>query len=485
MHSIKAFFKPVDLTKGTPWKVMLQFAIPILLSTILGNAFSLINALVLKVTVGGDSVTAINATGPMSSILFNFAYGCTSGFAVLISNRHGKSDEKGVKEVFFTSIWLSLGLAVVVTVIGICIYPTLLNILNIDAKYISKAGDYFQILVCSFAFMLLTNLLGNFLRAMGDSFAPLVISIISTLLNIGLAFLFTGVIKLDTRGVAIATLVANIVNSAITIGYICKKYPYLKPDKGIFHLKKNLFGDLLMLGIPLGLQWSILFIGSFVQSQQVNKFGNGLATKAGSCYSPFESYITVPLSVMSSALLSYVGQNYGAGNIDRIKKGIKQAVLIDIIMYVVMCVVAIPLIPYVPYIFLPANEVNAPGTGEIIKFYSSTYLYCMTPCLILQGLLQLSRSSLQGIKKPIIPFLSGVGELGARIFVCLLIPGWINAQNPLSDASYVGICFSTPLAWFISALIMGGSVIYIIFIKGIDKPKKEVQLIKSESNTVE
>ena len=98
INGIKKLFKPVDLTIGSPWKVMLFFAVPILLSTLLNNAFSLINALVLKSTVGGDSVTAINSTGNISSILFNFAYGCTSGFAVLASNKFGQKDNEWAAE---------------------------------------------------------------------------------------------------------------------------------------------------------------------------------------------------------------------------------------------------------------------------------------------------------------------------------------------------------------------------------------------------
>lgn len=170
---------------------------------------------------------------------------------------------------------------------------------------------------------------------------------------------------------------------------------------------------------------------------------------------------------MSSALLSFVGQNYGAGYFDRIKKGIKECILIDIIFYIFILLITIPLIKYVPYIFLPATDLEGQA-GELIKFYSNTYLYIITPSLILQGLLQLSRSSLQGIKKPMIPFLSGVGELVARILVCLFIPSLINPSNPFSNESYVGICFSTPSAWLVSVLIMGLSSIYIIFINGLE-----------------
>lgn len=466
MNFLKKIFKPIDLTVGSPWKVILLFAIPILLSTVLSSAFSLINALVLKTTVGGDSVTAINQTGSITSFLFNFAYGCTSGFSILISNKCGSKDNEGIKKTFINSAFLSTIIAIIISVIGLIIYPYLFNILHTDTSLIEKASNYLQTILCSFILMVLSNLLANFLRALGDATVPLIISVFTTIINILLAFLFTGVIRLDTRGVALATLIANLFSVIVTLIYIFKNYPYLKLKKSDLKLDKNIIFNLLKLGLPLGLQWSILFIGSFVQASKVNEFGK-VAQQAVSCYQPFESYITIPLSVISSVMLSYIGQNYGAKHVDRIKKGLRDAIIIDIIFYVIALVFSQLIAEKVPYIFLPSEDIS-----EKVIYYCSTYIRILSPFLIMQGLLQISRSALQGIKKTVIPFISGVGELFARIFVCLLIPTLINPTNPISDESFIGICFSTPLAWFTSLIIMGGSVIYIIFIKGIKFEEK-------------
>ena len=128
--------------------------------------------------------------------------------------------------------------------------------------------------------------------------------------------------NLDTRGVAIATILSNLVNALVTYLYMIRKYEFLS-GKIIKKLDKNTSLKMLGLGLPLGFQWSVLFIGSFFQDRTVNAFGNGLATKAVSCYSPFTSYLTIPVSALASAILSYVGQNYGKRDIDRIVKGIK------------------------------------------------------------------------------------------------------------------------------------------------------------------
>ena len=351
-------------------------------------------------------------------------------------------------------------LGIIIGIIGLIFYKDLLVLLNIDERYFNKAQQYYKIILISFVFMLLNNYFSNALRAMGDSFAPLIISLIGAVFNISFAFLFTGILNLDTKGVAFATMSANLISSLLAFIYMIKKYEFLRGR--IEKFDKNNSLKMLKLGIPLGIQWSVLFVGSFFQDQTINEFGNGLATKAVSCYSPFVTYLTIPISTITSAMLNYIGQNYGKSDLVRIKKGIKDAIIIDLVIYLVIIIVGFSLLNYVPYIFLPTKEVNNIVEGPIIKYYCYTYLKVLIPCLIMQALLTLCRSTLQGIQKTTITLLSGIGELFARIFICAVIPSLINASNPLSNESFIGVCFSTPMAWFVSLVIMGISVIYYL-----------------------
>ena len=458
------FFKQIDLTKGKPWKVIILFAIPIFLSLVLSNAFSLINSLVLKTTVGGNSVTAISSTGSISAILFQFAYGCSGGFATLTSADYGNKDFKSVRKTFYNGIYLSLVIGFIITILGLLVYKDLLIFLDVDAIYFDKAAQYYFIILISFVFLLMSNYLANTLRAMGDSTAPLLISFFSTAINVVMAFLLTGVIRFDTRGVAIATVLANVVNVVVTIIYIFKKYDYLDLRNGLEKFDSKICSTLLKLGIPLGLQWSILFVGSFFQSKTVNGFGPE-ATKAAGCFSSIEGYLIMPISAIASAFLSFVGQNYGNTNIKRIKEGIGQAMLINIVTWIFIIICGFLIIDYVPYIFLPIEEVNDPVSGPLIKYYCSTYLKVVIPLMVFQGILTVCRSTLQGIQKPLIPFISGIGELFTRLSICLLLPSIVNPLNPLSNESFISVCFSNPGAWFTSILIMGGSTLYFYFNK--------------------
>ena len=153
----------------------------------------------------------------------------------------------------------------------------------------------------------------------------------------------------------------------------------------------------------------------------------------------------------------------------RIKKGFKQAIIIDLILCAFILIFGLIFTDYVPYIFLPKSEVNDPINGPLIRYYCSTYLKCVYPLVILHGVLTISRSTLQGIQKPFVPFLSGIGELVARLSICFFLPSLINPINPVSNESYVGICFSSSGAWLVSTLIMGGFSWYYIFYKPIPK----------------
>ncbi len=457
-------FKQVDLTKGKPWKVILLFAIPIFLSSFLGSAFSIINSLVLKTTVGGNSVTAISSTSSISAILFQFAYGCSGGFATLLSADFGNKNIQKARKSFYNGFYLSIIVGLIISVVGLFVYKDMLIFLNVDEIYLEKAQQYYFVILLSFIFMLLNNYLGNTLRAFGNSTTPLVISIISTIINVIFAFVLTGLIKWDTKGVAVSTFLANLVNVVISFVYICKKYKFLSFEGGIEKFDGKISLTLLKLGIPLGLQMSILFFGSFFQSKTINGFG-AEATKAAGCFTTIENYLLIPTSAIASSFLNFVGQNYGNNDLSRIKKGFFHAFFINLILWFIVLLIGFSIIDYVPYIFLPSEEVNNPVSGSLIKYYCSTYLKCVIPLIILHGTLTISRSTLQGIQRPLIPFISGIGELVSRLAICFFLPSLINPQNPISNESYISICFSNPGAWLTSVLIMGGSTLYFIFHK--------------------
>ena len=466
--SFKNMFKTMDLTKGSIFKALFYFSLPLFLSSLISGAFGLIHSLVLKYTVGGDAVTAINVTGSISSLLFNFAYGAVSGFSTITANYHGsKSEQKSGKSIY-QSYYISLIISVLISAIGFIFLNKLLAFLNIDEVYLADARKYFIIILAMFPLMMFNNLLAAQLRALGNSFVPLVISIIQAAVNVGFAVLFTGPCKMGVRGAALGSMIACFASVIIYTVYIYVKHPELRPKKTFLKPDFEMIWSLLKLGVPLGFQWSILFIGSFIQSSVINQFGAGAASKANVASQNYENYSSMIVLCLGNGLLTVVAQNHGARRVDRIRKAVKLCWISTLVLWAATISVAIFIIPYVPYIFLPRDEVT-----EQVRYYASTYCYVISFCLILQGSLRIFRSVLQGIKKSLWPLLSGVGELGARSLVCLLLPKLINAADPLSNQSYVGVTFSNPAAWLASVLIMGFAVLYFMTKGELKKVRKE------------
>ena len=182
LQKLKAFFAPIDLTSGTPWKRIVQFAIPVFLSVLLANAFSLINSVVLKYTVGGDSVTAMNSMNPITNLLFNCAYGFTGGFAVISSNALGSKDNDKLKTSFHSSLLLVLIIGLIITIVGVCLSNWFLTILNVNERFAEQARNYLIVMMSGFIFILMNNYLTNFLRALGNSIIPLVYSILQMII---------------------------------------------------------------------------------------------------------------------------------------------------------------------------------------------------------------------------------------------------------------------------------------------------------------
>ena len=453
--SFKNMFKTMDLTKGSIFKALFFFSLPLFFSSLITSAFGLINSLVLKHTVGGFAVTAINVTGSISSLLFNFAYGAVSGFATITANHHGSKDVEGSRKSITHGFYISLVISLVISAIGFIFLDKLIAFLNIDDIYVADAKNYFMIILAMFPLLMFNNLLAAELRALGNSFFPLVVAIIQAAINVCFALLFTGPLEMGVRGAAFASLIAYSIAVTILFVYLLVKYPDYRPTKDSLKLDWSMVSSLLKLGLPLGFQWSILFIGSFIQSSVVNQFGAGAASKANVCSTNYESYISMVVLFLGNGLLTFVAQNYGAKQIKRIRKAVKVCWISMVALWMVTISVAIFIIPYFPYIFLPKDEVT-----DQIKYYVSTYCYVISFSLILQGSLRIFRSTLEGIKKSIWPLLSGFGELAARASVCLLLPKMINPADPISNSSYVGVAFSNPSAWLISVIIMGLAVLY-------------------------
>ncbi len=466
-QSFVNLFKPVDLTKGKPLKVILIFMVPILISLIFQQIYTISDAAIVGNTLSTNEVAGVNVSYSLIFIVLQFAFGCTAGFSVITSNKMGENNLEGVRKSFACQILVSLIISILLTFIAILCIPFLLNFIGIESTHADYqyAYTYIFIIYLGLICQVFYNLIVSVLRSVGDSLTPLLFLIGSTILNIGLDFLFICTFKMGVSGAAIATVIAQFVAALACFIYSFVRYDFLRIKINDFKLSYKFVIDHLKLGLPMAFQFSILAIGLIILQKAVVKFdingfenaknGYGAAVK-------FNDFLMTPLNALGTAMLSYAGQNYGSKDINRLKKGIKTSFILMLSLYAILAVIGClcSIGGAFVYIFLSGDKIN-----DRVIFYASSYMVVDSLMYFSLGGLFLCRNILQGLGKSIYPLLSGITELIGRILICEFLPQLINPSNPISDASFIGLCFADSMAWVLAVCVMSYGIIHYI-IKG-------------------
>ncbi len=463
---LKKFLTPVDMRQGKEWKSLLLFTLPIIFSYLLQQVYSISDAAICGQTLSADEVAGVNDVSPLMFLFLQFAFGCTAGFSVISSGRFGNGDEAGVRKSFAAQIILSAVISVAITVIALATLHPLLLWLNVtptnESVYNAAYGYCFIIFSGIFAQMFY-NFICSLLRSLGDSFTPLAFLFLSTLLNIGLDFLFIVAFGWGVKGAAAATVAAQFLSTVACFVYTFVKYKNLRLGKEDFKEVYKDFKSHIAQGIPLGLQFSVLAIGIIVMQSELVRFdllpdgtmaagnpaqnGYGAACKLG-------NLLMCPMNALGAGVVSFTAQNYGAGNYDRIKRGVIQGTIIMFIMYLILAGTGLLLTVNgaYQYIFLSADKVT-----EKSIYFGNNYAYVAISSYFLLGLLFVWRSAAQGIEKPVFTVIVGITELAARILICLFLPSAVNGGPVDAYASwgaYFSLCIADSAAWFGSALVL-------------------------------
>lgn len=470
----KRMFQTVDLTKGKIWQVISIFALPILLSYLLQQIYTISDAAICGWFLNSNQVAGVNNTSNITYIVLQFAFGCTAGFSVVSANKIGHGDTEGARKSLLVQIILSAIISIILTIVAILCIGLLLKFIGLskeaNEEIYNSAYIYTFIIFLGTAAQVFYNLACSFLRSLGNSVMPLLFLLFSTILNIVLDILFIGPFKMGVAGAAIATVLAQALSAILSFIYIFVKLKEYRFHKADFKFPKGYIKKHLVLGLPLAFQFSILAIGLIVMQATTIKFdimpdgtlsyesqlGYGAACK-------LNNFLMTPFNALGTAMLSYCGQNGGSGNYKRLRSGIKQSYLIMLVLYVVFAGVGLLLTikgAYL-YIFLSKDKIN-----DLTIKYGNLYLRTVLPFYPILGVLFILRNSLQGVEKPLFPFLAGVGELLARTLSCLFLPALANGgplDRSASDLSYIITCAADIFSWTFACipLVTG----YLIFLK--------------------
>ena len=470
--SLHGFFRPRNLTEGAPWKTILAFAFPIIISYLLQQVYTISDAAIVGQTLTAGEVAGVNDTSSLIFIFLQFAFGVSAGFCVVTAAEVGARDDAGVRRSLSSQIILSAVLTVVLTGLALLLLRPMLAWINVtpDSPEVYRAAyTYCAIIFAGIGAQLFYNFICSFLRSMGDSVTPLLFLLFSTILNIGLDLLFIVSFRWGVAGAAIATIMAQLISTAGCFLYAFIKYPKIRLRREDWKITGRDILRHLNQGLPLGLQFSVLAIGIIVMQSVVVKFdilGGEMVSHAAQngfgAANKLNNLLMTPLNGLGAAMTSYTAQNKGAGRPDRIKKGTVQALMMVSALAGFSILLGLWLSVGGSYlkIFLSADKI----TAETIR-YGNTYLYVDLAMYLFLGFIFVVRNCVQGIGESRFILGAGTAELAGRVAVCLVLPsllagGEVSAAAP--RLAFYALCAADPAAW-----IAADAVLMIPFLRDI------------------
>ena len=320
------------MTEGVVWKKIVGFAIPLLLGNLFQQLYNSVDAIVVGNFCGNDALAAVATSGSLCYLLIGFFDGVFIGASVLISHSYGAKDEERVDKLIHTTIFFSIVLGAILTVLGIAFTPTLLRWMGTPENVMPNSVAYFKIYCSGLLGLILYNTANGIFQALGDSKHPLMYLIISSVTNVILDIVFVGVMNMGVSGAALATIVSQFFSAVLGFSYLMSgKFivkieirKILKPD---FGLVKQVIG----MGFPSGIQNSVTAIANVVVQGNINAFGDLAMAGCGS-YMKIQGFVFLPIMSLSMALSTFISQNIGADKMDRVKKGAKEATILAVVL---------------------------------------------------------------------------------------------------------------------------------------------------------
>lgn len=437
-----------DLTKGNPFKLIFFFALPVFLGCVFQQLYNMVDTVIVGNTVNASALTGVGLTGPITFLVLGFVNGLTSGFSVRIAQRFGAEDMDGVRHSVAMSLWLCLGLTAVMTAVAVPLTGPLLRFMEVGEEYFPYAYSYLFVIFCGIGATVFYNMTAGILRAVGDSRNPLWFLIAAAVLNVALDFLFIVELKMYRHGAALATVISQLLSGGACMVFILIRHPELRLSRADFRWDWALAGGHIAVGLPMALQFSITAIGCIVQQKALN----GLAESslgAATAYvtaTKIDNLAAQSFVALGTALATFSGQNYGAGQMDRVRKGVKVGMIYTAAGALIGLAFCMGLYYPLMNLFLNAEvDPNVAKYYDDILAYGFKYLLFQSADYIFLGTIYIYRNALQGIGKSTIAMMGGVAELGARVLTAFVfVKLW----------GFTGVCISNPIAWVAADLLL-------------------------------
>ena len=426
------------IVEGVIWKQLLIYFFPILLGTFFQQLYNTVDAVVVGNYLGKEALAAVGgATGTIINLLVGFFVGLSSGATVVISQYFGSGDEEGVSRAVHTSIALSLAGGIFLTFVGIFGARWALEMMGTTADVIGGATDYMHIYFAGVIMNLLYNMSSGILRAIGDSRRPMIYLIICCLVNIVLDILFVGFMHMGVAGAAIATITSQAVSAILTMRALMRTEECYK-----FVIKKlrvdfPLLGRILRIGFPAGIQSMMYSISNLLIQANINALGTDTMA-AWTAFGKVDSIIWMVMGAFSVSVTTFVGQNWGAGTVDRVKTSIRTGMVVELLSTLIMSGVILLTGQHLIRLFTQDEGVIA---------ISLMIMHCNVPLYVSFVPIDLLSGGMRGMGNSLAPMLI------ICFGVCIFRVVWLFTAVPLNN-NIITIVLSYPISWILTSIVM-------------------------------
>ena len=441
-----------NMTEGKPLPLIVSFSLPLMLGNIFQQMYTVVDTMVVGKGLGVQALAALGASDWLVWLMLGVIQGLTQGFGIRMAQEFGARQTEKLKSTLGCSVVLTVISAAVLTLGGQLAAQSVLRLLKTPDAIISDTLLYVRIIFLGTPVVMAYNLLATILRSLGDGKTPLNAMIVASFTNIGLDLLFVLVLRWGIAGAAAATLIAQAVSGIYCLEKV-RKIDFLRLEKSHFALDGTLAARLMKLGSPMAFQNAVIALGGMIVTSVVNGFGVvfiGGYTASNKLYGILE----VAATSYGYAMVTYVGQNLGAGKLHRIREGMKAAMVLSMITSVVIAAVMILFGKGILSLFLSGTPEETAQALEV----AYQYLFLMSVCLPVLYVLHVVRSAIQGMGDTVKPMLSGISEFIMRTAGSLTLPGIMGGS---------GIFYAEVSAWLGADLILVPS--YFITLKKLEK----------------
>ncbi len=432
-----------DMTKGSPLKHIISFAIPMFLGLLFQQFYSMMDTVIIGKFLGVNPLAGVGSTSSLNFMVIGFCTGVCNGFALPVAQMFGAKNEQDLRRFVANGAWLCIIFSVVLTTAVSLACRFILSLMNTPDEIFQYAYIYILIIFLGIPFTFLYNILAAIIRSLGDSRSPVLFLALASLINIVLDIAFILIFNMGVEGPALATVISQALSGAVCLLYMRKKFPILKMSRDDWRFRAHHAAILCKMGVPMGLQYSITAIGTLVIQAAVNSLGTAVVAGVTAAQR-INAFISSPVEALGQTMAPYSGQNVGAGKIKRIRQGLVAASLSGFVLSGILLIIVIFTGRSLALLFLDSSE-------KIIIDYAYQFLLfcCGGYCLL--TLVNTVRFTIQGMGYSGLAITAGVMEMGARTFAGLCLAKWIG---------FTGICMAHPLAWICADIFLIPAFIY-------------------------